>query len=1265
MTVTTQSKSHKKITTRLRNAVILMIAELILVPANADAALAPAKQCAQYVARSLATAGIKVREQITLCHSNKELQKATYTSLSRSNVVIVLGGLSKQQNYLSKVVIGSGLKLSLAENTACTDAIREYCKKTGEPFTKEDLNYAMLPQGSIAFPGQHGKIPGFAITSEKQNIILMPDSQTEAAAMMGKYIIPFLSGTQSQSTVTRTVRTYGVGTEQVRALLSGLMDTANPAVTVDKEDGEVLVRVSAHAVGNQQAAALCTPVLRDIVERLGDAAYGLDVDSLESALISKLTRKGLTIAVAEFGTDGTFSHVLSETQGGVKTLRHRVIAESNDEKSSKLGIDKKAISKKGSVSEWCAIAMADAARRKGGADIGLGICANTLDERNRKSPIGDVYIAVCDENNVYVKKLIVEIDDPMQRDLIIDAAVSRALNMARLFVDYLPRVYASAIPLAEALGGKSAVTESDHYEHDDPPANRQKKKKKTRNKTADKPAPKRGRRKQNIFQKIGSAFIIRKTDGKKTKVKKFIFILAVLVFLGSAGYVGRFYVNSFLAMQQARQFREMFTARTPYVELNRSDLPEGFPEEYLVNFADLWEINPDVVAFIDIPGTTVQYPIVQSGDNDFYLRRDFHGRRSEHGIPFMDFRADIRRPSDNLTVYGHNMRDGQIFGPILQYRDVEFYRNHPIIEFATLYEKHPFKIFAVFITNALPEQGEIFAYHDFVNARSREDFENFIHQVRIRSMLNIPVDVEPGDVLLTLSTCTYEFHEARFVVMARRVRPNESTAVNVMAAHPNPQPLFPDVWYETFGGSRPLGLDSMPVQTTSAQSRPADNEPDAEEESELPPSVPPSAPMPSAPASSAPAVTTPTPTVPPISSAPPPPPPPAEPEPLPETIPEDPEDDTVIDGTVIFDDDDDEDVEDAPPPPPEDGRFVDQDGNINLFLGLARDHSSVGFRINNHPPVNSGPSIFDGRDFDPRRNQQGSTFVPPTQTPQQGGTFVPPSNNSSVGTSRAAQDLRVMWNGQPVSADAQAIVERIVQIETGSDSFHVEALRAQAVAAYSFVLYHNTHGRTPNVLMAPASAVVPRVRAAVAEVIGQEVRFNGSVAFTTYFASSAGRTTSSQAVWGGAYPYLISVDSSIDRYAPNFRVAWAFPRTDVENRLRTRLGIQATGDPDTWFRVLEHIDGVYNGRMSVSGETVNRNTGAVITGRMLRENVFGLRSHSFDVQYDRANDRFIFTTRGHGHGVGMSQHGANLLAHNHGWNYVQILEHYFPGTRVV
>lgn len=129
----------------------------------------------------------------------------------------------------------------------------------------------------------------------------------------------------------------------------------------------------------------------------------------------------------------------------------------------------------------------------------------------------------------------------------------------------------------------------------------------------------------------------------------------------------------------------------------------------------------------------------------------------------VDAAVDLSKPSTNTIIYGHNIRtDGQMFNILKGYTSLEYYQQHPVIQFDSVYREGKYKIVSIFYTNTLAEHGEIFPYHEFIDAASEQETQEYIDDVLIRSIINTGVDVLPSDELLTLSTCTYEFHEARF-----------------------------------------------------------------------------------------------------------------------------------------------------------------------------------------------------------------------------------------------------------------------------------------------------------------------------------------------------------------------------------------------------------------------------------------------------------------------------------------------------------------------
>lgn len=247
------------------------------------------------------------------------------------------------------------------------------------------------------------------------------------------------------------------------------------------------------------------------------------------------------------------------------------------------------------------------------------------------------------------------------------------------------------------------------------------------------------------------------------------------------------------------------------------------------------------------------------------------------------------------------------------------------------------------------------------------------------------------------------------------------------------------------------------------------------------------------------------------------------------------------------------------------------------------------------------------------------------------------------------------YNGYVHNDDAYDLVCRIVNNEI-SAYFSDEAIKAQAVAAYSYVKYHNVNGLTPSVLV--KDNVPEKIKKLVASVWGKCCYYNGKVAQTVYMASSSGYTASSENVWGGSIPYLVSVECPFDaQNDPNYGKQVKFAETDIRSSLENYLGITLSDDPSNWFRITGYVDGNYVSTVSVDGQKT-------ISGRKLRENVlsYRLNSASFDISY--SDGYFTFTTYGWGHGVGMSQNGANYLAKT-GYTYDQILKYYYTGIDVL
>ena len=195
----------------------------------------------------------------------------------------------------------------------------------------------------------------------------------------------------------------------------------------------------------------------------------------------------------------------------------------------------------------------------------------------------------------------------------------------------------------------------------------------------------------------------------------------------------------------------------------------GEEMEILRELEALYNMNSDLIGWLRIPAVDVDYPVVHTPDDpQYYLRRNFDKKRQTRGCLFLEGAADPYKPSDNLTVYGHRMQDGTMFGKLERYKKKDFWEQNPYIYFDTLTQKGTYEIVAVFKTSGSTG----FDYHLFVDGGEPEFFD-FMAKVKDLAMYDTGVEAVYGDKLLTLSTCDYSLKNGRFVVVAKRIASDE------------------------------------------------------------------------------------------------------------------------------------------------------------------------------------------------------------------------------------------------------------------------------------------------------------------------------------------------------------------------------------------------------------------------------------------------------------------------------------------------------------
>ena len=189
------------------------------------------------------------------------------------------------------------------------------------------------------------------------------------------------------------------------------------------------------------------------------------------------------------------------------------------------------------------------------------------------------------------------------------------------------------------------------------------------------------------------------------------------------------------------------------------------------SFAELYAQNPHVVGWLEMD-PDIALPVVQ-WDNSFYMDHDFDGNEDVAGTLFEDSRNSLDPQDDHILIYGHNMKDGSMFGSLNNYRNVGFLRNTVCIEFNTIYGDAQYVPFALFDASMTKDDPNYFKLIR-LNFSEEQPFDAFLADVQSRSLFNIPVDVNENDQLLSLVTCSYSMDTGRFIIMCRKLREDET-----------------------------------------------------------------------------------------------------------------------------------------------------------------------------------------------------------------------------------------------------------------------------------------------------------------------------------------------------------------------------------------------------------------------------------------------------------------------------------------------------------
>ncbi len=413
---------------KIRSAEILSVGTELLLGdiVNTDAA---------FISRRLAALGINQYYQGVVGDNPERLEAALKISLSRSDLVILTGGLGPTYDDLTKETAARLMGRSMYLHEESLERMMARFEKRGLTMTENNRKQAYMPEGAVVFKNDYGTAPGLAIEDEDMGkiIIMLPGPPRECEPLFSEQVEPYLKKFSDKVFYSKTVNIFGMGESRVESILiEEMLGASNPTVAPYAKDGEVQLRVTASGCSEAECAALCDAEIEKIrATEVGKFIYGIDAGSLEDVLVKALIEKGMTVASAESCTGGYVAKRITNVSGASSVLDGSIVTYANRIKEEFVGVSRETLEVHGAVSKETAIEMARGVRKLFGADVGIsttGIAGPT--GGTPEKPVGRVYVGVALDGYEEVREL--SIGNGLQtREYVRYVSASNAIDLAR------------------------------------------------------------------------------------------------------------------------------------------------------------------------------------------------------------------------------------------------------------------------------------------------------------------------------------------------------------------------------------------------------------------------------------------------------------------------------------------------------------------------------------------------------------------------------------------------------------------------------------------------------------------------------------------------------------------------------------------------------------------------------------------------------------------------------------------------------------------
>lgn len=252
---------------------------------------------------------------------------------------------------------------------------------------------------------------------------------------------------------------------------------------------------------------------------------------------------------------------------------------------------------------------------------------------------------------------------------------------------------------------------------------------------------------------------------KESKVKNITMIILLLIFIFSIVLVIKNKVHEYKDNEEIERISNVL--ETIEVE-EKNEVQEKTERNYKVEKLKLE--NPEVVGWLEIDGTNINYPVCQSKDNEYYLTHTYKKEKNSNGSLFLDKDYKCGESNNNILIYGHRNKRGLMFDELIKYESFQFYKEHNKIRFTTDIIDDSYKIVSVFKSRVYyQDENNVFRYYYYVDIKNRIDYTRFVKECKEISLYETDTTAQYGEQLMTLSTCDYSQKNGRFVVVAKKI----------------------------------------------------------------------------------------------------------------------------------------------------------------------------------------------------------------------------------------------------------------------------------------------------------------------------------------------------------------------------------------------------------------------------------------------------------------------------------------------------------------